>query len=260
MKFTCLLLFICFASITAKAFQIDAAFVLPRIEDVQKIETTNNEFRYQTPESLLRKLSYLKLQTTGETSVCPKCQYGIITRKDGRILKWKSSRAGNFMLYDDKTQQHYVEDVSFWNHFLGKFVYLLTVGALFTLFTVYLVGKRSEPDDDYWKILIVRIAAFLLFAFFAYLLLQSPLQQLNDGIAVMKQRGGPDHLAFADTEPVNFRSSITLNSLFGFFPILCGIGFLLFNPKSRNWAKKPKPAIKKTSFLSDRETEIHEGR
>ena len=39
MKFTCLLLFICFASITAKAFQIDAAFVLPRIEDVQKTES-----------------------------------------------------------------------------------------------------------------------------------------------------------------------------------------------------------------------------
>jgi hypothetical protein len=244
--------------ITGQNKSNEESIVLPKPEDVQKIETTNNEFRYQTPESLLRQLPNLSAKTFGD-SKSRDYQYGTITLKDGTVLKWKSSHFGNVFLYNDKTEQFYSEDVSFWSDFLGKFVYILTAFVLFTLLLIYFFNQRNHADDSldqinsgYWKLLLIRISAFLVFVGFAYLLFQSPLQQFHDGIAVMDQKGGPTHYAFYDTEPGNFKFHLILGSSFGVFSLFCGIGFLLFNPKSKFWTKKAKLQIEKTSFLEDK--------
>ncbi len=115
-KLICLLFLLCFAALSARAFQNDGAIRLPEVEDVQKIETTNNKFRFQTPESLLRMLPHLTAYAPGKGK-SQNYQYGTILLKDGSILKWRSSNPGNVTFYNDETEQFYFEDTSFWSDF-----------------------------------------------------------------------------------------------------------------------------------------------
>ena len=251
-KFICLLFLLCVASMSARALQTDdVSIALPKAEDVEKIETTKGEFRFQTPESLLRKLPNMIAVTPGNLKVSG-YQYGTIRLTDGRILKWRSSSYGNVYLSDGKSEQLYVEDESFWSYFLSKFVYDLALLILFTVFLGNFIFQRNQPGSDFagvsgffsrdsLKITGVRMLAFLLFACLAYLLLQVPAQELNDGVIHFYPKGaGKVQYIFADTEPNTFRFSVFINSIFGLLAIFFGIIFLSLNPKSKFWRRKPK--------------------
>jgi len=248
-KFICLIFLLGIAaSQSARAFQNDGELALPKVEDVQKIETTNNKFRFQTPESLLRQLPHLTAVTTGNGKFS-NYQYGTILLKDGTILKWRSSDYGNVFLYNDKTERLYVEDTSVWSAFLGKFVYTLASFMLFAFFLIfYFDHLRHQPDgglfNSFNRIMCIRITAFLLLAFLGYLLLLEPFRQISDGRALseMKGRSGM-HVTFADTEPIGFWFSIFLNASFGLLSIFFGTILLLINPKSEFWKRKPPSKV-----------------
>ena len=147
-KFIWLLFLLCIASAQlARAFQNDDNLTLPKVEDVQKIETTNNEFRFQTPESLWRMLPNMTAKTPGNLKI-PGYQYGTILLKNGTLLKWRSSSHSNVFLYDDKHEQLYTEDASFWSYFLGKFVYTLASLVLFSFFLGYFIWRKKQPEND----------------------------------------------------------------------------------------------------------------
>ena len=222
---------------------------MPKVEDVQKIETTNNEFRFQTPESLLRMLPNMIAVTPGNLKV-PGSQYGTILLKDGTILKWRSTHYGNVYLYDGEREQLYVEQESFWSYFLAKFIYTLTAVVLFSVFLGYFIWRKRQPagdssffSRDSLKTVGVRLLAFVLLAGLGYLLLQTPLQQINDGVLEATGKGiSKPYLEFADTEPGNFWFSVFLNSIFGLASIFFGTVFLLLNPRGKFWRRKPKAA------------------
>lgn len=233
---------------SARALQTDdASIALPKVEDVQKIETTNNEFRFQTPESLLRMLPNMTAKTPGNLKI-PGYQYGTILLKNGTLLKWRSSHYGNVFLYDDEHEQLYTEDVSFWTYFLGKFVYTLASLVLFSFFLGYFIWRKKQPENDSGlfsreslKSVGIRLLAFVLFVGLGYLLLQTPLQQINDGVLEATGKGiSKPYLEFADTEPGTFWFSIFLNSIFGLVSIFFGILFLSLNPRSKFWKRKPQ--------------------
>lgn len=243
--FTLFLLGCC--SPSARAFQTDKNIALPRVEDVQKIETTDNKFRFQTPASLLRRMPRMITATPGNMKPAG-YQYGTMLLKDGTILKWRSSSYSNVFLYDDKHEQLYVEDESFWSTSLGKFIYTLISFALFALFLIfYFDYLRHQPDGNFFssfnRILFIRVAAFLLIAGFGYLLLIEPLQQINDGVQVTHLRGqSKPYITFADTKPGEFYFAVFLNAIFGLLSIFFGTVLLLINPKSEFWRRKSKTA------------------
>lgn len=252
-KFTCLLFLLCFASVPARALQTDdVSITLPKVEEVQKIETTNNKYRFQTPESLLRKLPNMIAVTPGNLKV-PDYQYGTILLKDGTVLKWRSSSYNKIILYNDKTEQAYFEDESFWSLFFGKFVYTLVSFGLFAFFLVYYfdylrhqpggdsVNAFNRNNYDRARIWCIRIAAFFLLAGLGYLLLLEPIQQISDGVQVTHLKGQRSpYISFADTEPGNFWFAVFLNASFGLLSIFFATVLLLINPKSEFWKRKPK--------------------
>ena len=248
-KFIWLLFLLCIASAQlARAFQNDDNLALPKVEDVQKIETTNNEFRFQTPESLWRMLPNMTAKTSGNLKI-PGYQYGTILLKNGTLLKWRSSHYGKVFLYDDKHEQLYTEDASFWSYFLGEFVYTVASLVLFSFFLGYFIWRKKQPENDpgffsreSLKSVGIRLLAFIIFVGLGYLLLQTPLQQINEGVLEVTGKGiSKPYLEFADTEPGNFWFSIFLNSIFGLVSIFFGILFLSLNPRSKFWKRKPQP-------------------
>ena len=260
----CTLFLLCSLSPSARAFQTVGSVALPKVEDVEKIETTNNKFRFQTPESLLRMLPNMIAVTPGNKKPAG-YQYGTILLKDGTILKWRSSSYGNVFLSDGKAEQLYVEDESFWSFFLGKFVYTLVSFTLFALFLIYYfdylrhqpvgdsVNVSNRINSDYARILCIRIAAFTLLCGLGYLLLLQPMQQISDGVQVSHLKGQRSpYISFADTEPGNFWFAVFLNASFGLLSIFFGTILLLINPKSKFWRRKSttagKPLFKNQNY------------
>ena len=240
----------------AQSLNTDEKFVLPKAEDIQQIDTTNNEFRYETPAHLLRNWPNLIAKTPEITKPSGNAkpdnyQFGTVTLKDGTIWKWRSSHFGNVTIYNESVEQFYIVDISVWTYFLGQAVYTIIFFLLFAVVLGLYVAKRRRPANvymnqpsrfgrDYWAFLLVRLGAFILFGFLAYLLLQIPLQHLSDGVVEIHPRGGPSILVFAETSPGSFRFGIFLDSIFTILSIICSLIFLLINPQGKFWRKKTK--------------------
>ncbi|MEO6654812.1 MAG: hypothetical protein ABIO36_01905 [Pyrinomonadaceae bacterium] len=253
------LLLLFFISIFGVGSQVKANISVPEIQDIGNIETTNNQFRFYTTNSLRRMLPRLSPVTHG-TKEPPGYQYGTITRKDGSIIKWKSSHFGNLILYDDGGEQFFVEKSNFWDLDLGLLTYSILSLAAFVVWLLFFLGKRYQSPNnlsfdpksirkDYWKIFLFRIAAFAMFAFLAYLTLQGPLQTIDDG-AFLRSPGrfsdrGSD-MIFADTDAKTFWLYVGPSIVVAFLPVLMGVFLLAFNPRSHIWARKPQPAERET--------------
>ena len=241
---------------TVETPQTENTFTLPKAEDVQKIETTNNKFRYQTPESLLRILPHLTLEMAGKfkKQQGDKNQYGTITLKDGTILKWRSSSRTIVSFYNDKSEQVYVvESKTFWSFFLARFLPILALCVIAVLLAGFSNYKRSNPDSHlirfYNRInnnligyIIIRTLVSLPIFYLGYLLLigWESLQEISDGVAVMRPRHDS---SFADSDPIFFWITVLVHSLFGLTAIFGGLCVLLVNPKTNFWAAKPKIEI-----------------
>lgn len=140
--------------------------------------------------------------------------------------------------------------------FLGKFVYILATLTCFTLFTSFYVWLRNQPNGGnsngsnqatygYLKVFGIRAAAFLVFAVFGYLLLAEPFRQMSDGRVLIDGKGADHvHICFADTESGSFWFALFLNASFGLLSIFFGAIFLIVNPKSKFWKRKPQPINK----------------
>ena len=232
--------------------QNQAKAELPSSHDIDTIETTDNAFRFYTPASLRRILPQLVPTEHGSVKP-PGYQYGTITLKDGTKVRWKSSHFGNVTIYDDVHEQFYLEQESFLDRSLGPLTYFVVSLVAFALFLFVFMDKRirltegsTQLDElikkDYWKIMLQRILAFAFFVLLAYLILKTPLQRINDGAFLDTPGRFSSHseMVFADANPSTFWLHVVGGIIVGLLPLLIGTFFLIFNPRSLFWARKPK--------------------
>lgn len=246
---------------TVEASQTENTFTLPKVEDVQKIETTDNKFRYQTPESLLRILPHLTLRMTGKFKKdhgnAYQNQYGTITLKDGTILKWRSSAHTIVSFYNDKSEQvYYVESETIWSFVLTTTLPIFGIIVIMCLLAGFSNYKRSNPDSRFIRFynrisnnligyIVIRTLVSSPIFYLGYLLLIGfgSLQAISDGVFEVTTRSGGGSVYFADSDPISFWINVLAHSLFGLTAILVGLCVLLVNPKTSFWAAKPKIEI-----------------
>lgn len=256
------IIFLCFAAAAARSQSIVPDVPVPKVQDIETIDTTNNKFRFGTSASILRMLPHLTAKETGPfkpPEEQSKYQFGTITLKDGRMLKWRSSHFGNIYLTDGVNGTFYVEEVSFWAFSMGQFVYAFAVFAIFSAFVTFFFNKRRElrfagssgvQNDrrDRRRTIAIRVAASLALLVLAFLLFQEPVRQIRDGVAEMHGKGSRStSLVFADTEPGSFWFSMFLNSFFAILALLFGSLCLINDPGGRFWSggrtDRPKPTF-----------------
>lgn len=213
----------------SQAFQTNSQLSLPKIEDVQKIETKENKqnYRYYTPESLMRILPHLAAGNV-KAKEFPEYQYGTITLKDNTILKWRSTSDKNLIIYDDQTEQTYLLDEfyiretvlgSFWLKLFSAFLFIAGISAILIFYDYSVKYPESRPTRFHNQMnthriasVSIRILAASLIFYLGYSLLSESLRAVNDRvIRGTLGKGGGRYVFFADTSPRNFRFSCLRN-------------------------------------------------